>query len=229
MLWDSILGALKILLHWETYVAGLEYLAIFFVPMGLFGLVMSRSEGAGGFALGCMGMLLLPILQVAALAVYILTMAPIIFGMGSDAAWAFPWQLMLGAPWAFAKVVGVLALAAIVIAFIPILGRLESLHTLVLGGIALVFVLGILENNYPGQIQTRVNLLPGFWFTVGLLVLGAVMAWIGTMVGALLATAIDMTTEGVGQLVMFPVAAVFGFVPVFLYGAWLGLQLRGAG
>ena len=219
-------AGLKVLTYWETYVAGLEYLAIFLIPMAIVGMIMEKSEG-GGAAVGCLSMLLLPVLQVAAMAVFVLTLVPIIFGFAEDAAWSFPWKILAMAPGAFFKLVGVLVVAAIVLAFIPILGQLNSLQTLVLGGIALMFVLGILDSVNPGIVKGRVDFVPGFWFSVGLLVIGGVMSWVGMMVAALIATALEMAEEGIGQLLMFPIGAIFGFIPVFMYGAWLGAQVRG--
>ena len=32
--------------------------------------------------------------------------------------------------------------------------------------------------------------------------------------------------EGLAQVVVFPVAAVFGFIPLFIYGAWLAHNLE---
>ena len=226
MFWDSVVAGLKVLTYWETYVAGLEYLAIFFIPMIIVGMVMEKNEGAAGAA-GCLSMILMPVLQVAAMAVMILTLAPIIFGFAEDAAWSFPWQLITMAPGAFFKLVGVLVVAAIVLAFVPILGQLQSLQTLVLGGIALMSVLGILDSINPGTIKGRVDFIPGFWFSTGLIVIGGIMSWVGMMVAALIVTGIDMVEEGLGQLIMIPIAAIFGFIPVFMYGAWLGAQVRG--
>ena len=100
MFCDSVIAGLKLLTYWETYIAGLEYLAIFFIPMIIVGMVMERNESAA-VAAGCLSMLLMPVLQVAALAVMILTIAPIIFGFAEDAAWSFPWQLITMAPGAF--------------------------------------------------------------------------------------------------------------------------------
>lgn len=226
MFWDSVIAGLKVLTYWETYVAGLEYLAIFFVPMIVMGMVMQKNESAGALA-GCLSMLLMPVVQVAAMAVMVLTLAPIIFGFAEDAAWSFPWQLITMAPGAFFKLVGVLVVAAIILAFIPILGQLQSLQTLVLGGIALMFVLGILDSVNPGIVKDRVDFIPGFWFSVGLIVIGGIMSWVGMMVAALAVTALELAQEGIGQIVMFPIAAIFGFIPVFMYGAWLGAQVRG--
>jgi hypothetical protein len=119
-------------------------------------------------------------------------------------------------------------------AFLPILGRFPPFHSLVLGALALALVIAIIENTYPGAVSKRVHFWPGFWFAVGLLVVGGVMVWLGVLVAALLAMAVDAiagdtAAKGLGQLLMFPVAATFGFIPVFIYGAWLGAQLRSAG
>jgi len=127
MFWDSVLSGLGVLLYWETYVAGLEYLAIFFVPMIGITLLIEKNEAIGG-AVGCLSMLILPIIQVAAIAIFVLTLAPIIFGFSEDAAWSFPWKIIVMAPGAFIKLVGVLVVAAIILAFIPFLGQLQSLQ-----------------------------------------------------------------------------------------------------
>jgi len=91
----------------------------------------------------------------------------------------------------------------------------------------LMFVIGILDSMNPGIVKGRVDFVPGFWFSAGLLVVGGVMSWVGMMVAALIATALEMAEEGIGQLLMFPIGAIFGFIPVFMYGAWLGAQVRG--
>ena len=227
MFWDSVLAGLKVLTYWETYVVGLEYLAIFFIPIAIVGIVMEKSEGASAAA-GCLSMFLLPVLQVAAMAVLVLTLAPIIFGFAEDAAWSFPWKIITMAPGAFFKLVGVLVVASIALAFIPILGQLQSLQTLVLGAIALMFVLGIVDSINPGIVKGRVDFIPSFWFSVGLIVMGGIMSWVGMMVAALIVTGIEMATEeGLGQLIMFPIGAIFGFIPVCMYGAWLGAQVKG--
>jgi hypothetical protein len=113
-------------------------------------------------------MLVMPALQVVAIAVFVLTLAPIIFGLGEDAAWSFPWKVITVAPGLFLKLVVILVVSAIVLAFVPLLGQLQSLQTLVLGGIALVFALGILTSGNPELVSGELDFTPGFWFTVGL-------------------------------------------------------------
>jgi len=228
MFWDAVTGGLRVLTYWQSYVAGLEYLAVYMVPMGIVGLLAMRSEKAAG-AIGCLSMLVLPALQVFAIFVFVLTLSPIILGLSQEAAWGFPWVLAFEAPGAVAKFVGLLLIAALIVAFIPILGRLQSLHTLVLGAFGLALVLGIIDNANPGYVAKHVHFWPGFWFALGLLVIGAVLAWVGTLAAAALAVAVESKIEGFGQMLMFPIGAIFGFIPVFMYGAWLGAQLRGAG
>lgn len=227
LFWDSVVAGLKVLTYWQTYVAGLEYLAIFFIPMAFAGMIMERSRSVAGGAVGCFTMLLMPILQIAAMAVFTLTLSPIIFGFAEDANWSFPWKVITLAPGAFLKLLGALVVVSFGMAFIPLLGRMQSLQTFVLGGIALTFVLGLLEAINPGGFLGHIEFIPDFWFVVGLLVIGGLISWIGTLVAAVVASPIEMMGEGLGTLFVMPIAAIFGFVPMFIYGAWLGAQIRG--
>lgn len=225
MFWDSVFGGLKVLSYWETYVAGVEYLAIFFIPMIITGTIMEKSQNSG-WLIGCLSMLFMPVFQVAAMAVMILSISPIIFGLSDDAAWSLPWILVTMAPGLFFKLVVTLVIASIVLAFIPILSRFQSLQTMVLGGIVLMFVLGIVNETYPGVVIDHVDLIPDFWFSVGLITIGGIMAWIALILVALIIEITGMAEESIGQLLMAPIPAILGFIPVFMYGAWLGAQIR---
>jgi len=234
MFLDSVLAGLKVLTYWETYAAGLEYFAIFFIPMAIAGKVMDKAEGAGCVAV-FFGALFFQALHVAASVVLVLTLAPIIFGFAEDAAWSFPWKILTVAPGAFFKLVGALVVASILLEFLlglSIIFRLliNSLRALILGGPTLMFVLGIMELVNPDIAKGPVDFTPGFWFLVGLLVIGGIMSWVGRMVAALIVTGLEMVangTKGIGQLAMVPIGAIFGFIPVFMYGAWLGAQVKG--
>lgn len=195
--------------------------------MAFAGMIMERSRSVAGGAVGCLTMLLMPILQIAAMAVFTLTLSPIIFGFAEDADWSFPWKVITLAPVAFSKLLGALVVVSFGMAFIPLLGRMQSLQTFVLGGIALTFVLGLLEAINPGWFLGHIEFIPDFWFVVGLLVIGGLISWIGTLVASVVASPIEMVGEGLGALFVMPIAAIFGFVPMFIYGAWLGAQVRG--
>lgn len=106
-MWDAVKGGLGVLTYWETYAAGLEYLALYMIPTGLAGYFAMKSERAGG-AIGCLSMLVLPAVGAFAIVVFVLTLSPIILGLSHDAAWAFPWVLAIKAPWSMVKFVGLL-------------------------------------------------------------------------------------------------------------------------
>ena len=230
MFWNSVVEGLKVLLYWEVYVAGLGYITLSMIPIIVAGMIGSKSESTS-ITLGCLSMIIVPMFQVVAMAVMILTLAPIIFGLAEDAAWSLPWQLIVMAPGAFFTLIGILVVTAIVLALIP--GQLKSLHTLILGGITLTFFLGILDLLHPDIVIDHVELIPGFWFSAGLIAIGGAMFWIGmmiTMALSMVAYGMGLTKESLEQLMMFPAAAtfgaIFGFIPVFMYGAWIGAQIR---
>ena len=193
--------------------------------MFVVGIIIERGESIGA-TVGCLSVFILPLFQVAAMTVFVLTLAPIIFGISEDAAWSFPLAIITLAPGVFFKLVGVLVVTAFVLAFVPILGRLNSFQTLILGGIALVFVIGLMGSINPDIVKGGIDYIPGFWFLVGLLIVGGIVSWIGMMVTAFLLTVIDMDEQSVGALIMPLIGAIFGFIPVFMYGAWLGAQIR---
>ena len=51
------------------------------------------------------------------------------------------------------------------------------------------------------------------------------MCWIGMMATTLLLSVLDRTDQGLAILVI-PFGTLFSFIPLFMYGAWLGAQMR---
>jgi hypothetical protein len=52
------------------------------------------------------------------------------------------------------------------------------------------------------------------------------MSWVGYMVATPIVAVANEAAANFVQLLIFPLGAIFGFVPVFMYGAWLSGQLR---
>lgn len=223
MFWESVWGGLSTFAHWQTWVAILEYQAIFILPTALVTMKMANSDNTKA---GCLMMLVGPLLQCLATIVFLWTLGPIILTHQDAATWAFPWQVLIANPLFVLKVVVVMIVAAFVIGFIPVLGSIQSVQTLALSIITLIYLVHLLasEADHVGPIR----LLPSFWFTIGLIVVGGVLAWLGTVITALIAAAVDRGQEGWGQLLSLPVAALLGFIPVFIYASWLGKQLKQA-
>lgn len=214
------------LTYWETYVAGLEYLCVFLIPLAAFTLLVDRgnNESGAGCLIGIVGF----VLQGVALLIVTISLSPIILGFSSDAAWTLPWTLILQAPWGFATLVLILLIATFLFGLIPFFGSKPSLLTLVLGGITLAFIIGMLKTVSPDMFQGPIDYVPGVWFSVGLIIVGGFMSWAGMIVATAVGTVGDILAgNGIGQLLAVPLSAAFGFVPVFIYGAWLGAQIRG--
>jgi len=224
MFWDSVVAGLKILTYWEVYVAGIEYVVICYLPLsvaiaGATTRKVSLVEIVDRINLKVF-LILMPTIHATALVVMFLTVAPIILGFSEDANWIAPWKFVTIAPRTFLVLVIKLVILTFIFPLIPVVGRMQSLQTLVLGSVTLMSIVRISVGNY-------VDFIPDFWFSVGLVIIGCVMSWISMMVAALLASVMDRIEEGLGKLLMFPVAPMFGFVPVFMYGAWLGAQIGG--
>jgi hypothetical protein len=103
---------------------------------------------------------------------------------------------------------------------------LYTVLTFVVGANTLMFLLGVFEYINPGMIKGRVEYLPDVGLLLGLTVVAGLMAWVGQY----LANKIDqrMAEKNYGQLTAVTVASLVGLVPVAVYGAWLGQQIRSA-
>jgi len=199
MFWYSVLAGLKVLTYWETYVAGLEYLAVYLIPMAVFlffaKMKNAEEEGAG---IGCFSIVLISILETVATTVFILTLAPIVLGLAEDAAWSLPWTLLIMAPSKFFELVGIMLVVSIALVFVPILGQIHSLHTLIRGGIVLIFFLDIIVDSISPGIVERVELVPDIWFLIGLLLISAAMLWVGMIVAIAITARLETIKEGIG-------------------------------
>lgn len=227
MFWESVGRGLGVLTYWQTYIAGLMWLALAIGPTILIAATSEKLDRAGSFVGVGMTLLVVPICQSFAMVVFALTMAPIILGISQDAAWLLPWTLTIESPLVVGKFVGVLLLASVVLTIIPILGRVHSLHICLVGTLSLALYIGLIGKENPAIAPATFQFWPGFWFAMGLLILVAFLTFLGVAMAAVLGTVIgSIVGENVGRLMMLPVVAPFGFVPLFIYGAWLGNQLR---
>lgn len=231
MFWESVLDGFKLFIHWETYAAGILFAGLVAIPNVLSAFVLER-----GGAVGCLTVLVIdPVLRAFPTLIFVFTMFPILLGLSDDAAWAFPWLFLYHEPWEMFKATLLLVGASIVLGFIPLLGRMASLNVLLLGGIALVISLGVLKKVNPSLPLDRLELLPDFIQLVGLIVISGIASWLGllsTFIAAWIVTAVasrgyfDEPDNPAVQIIAFLIAPVFGLIPVFIYGAWLGNQLR---
>ena len=221
MFWDYVYAALNNMNHWEFHFVILMYISLLLAPVILIFLILKHNHA---LSIKYFRKLFLPFFEAIAIAVITLTLFPIIFGMGDDAKWDFPVRIMQLSPGGFVGLLFILITLAYIIDIIPKLRKLQSLKTLLLGGITLVFVRIFMSFINPVIETDFANLVPGFWFACGIIAISVVLSKLGHFVFEVFAKAMgnkfDLREE-VAELLILPVIATLGFLPVFIYGAWL--------
>jgi hypothetical protein len=218
---DAVQSAVNVLKHGDTISVIVLYLLLMLTPFMAVLLIMKKSHV---LSLRYFRKLLLPFLEAIAAALAVLTLFPIIFGLGDAALWKFPLRAMLLSPGGFAGLLGILIILSYVIDVIPNLRKLQSIKTLILGGVCLMFTRFFLSSINPMIEVDLKSFVPGFWFICGILIISIMLSKLGHFVFASFASTLgsrfDMREE-VAELLILPIIATLGFLPVFIYGAWL--------
>jgi hypothetical protein len=206
---------------WEIHLVILAYLGLLLIPTLITFLIFKNTEGTG---IRYFKMLFLPVMEALAVAVCVLTLFPVVLGLGEDVLWGFPIKVMTLSPGGGLGLIGVLIFLALVLAAIPRLRRLHSFKTLVLGGVSLIFVQFFLSVMNPVIEVELMDLVPGFWFICGVVITAGVLSKLGHVAASAFTTVLgnrfDLRRD-VAELLILPVLAASGFFPVFMYGAWL--------
>ncbi len=221
MFWDSFYSALKIMTIWDTHVVVLLYLLLMVTP-GILLLLFLQKRHA--LHIKFVRKLFLPVFEALAVAAAVLMLFPVILGLGEGALWGFPFKVMKMSPGGFGVFIGVLIALAYLIDVIPKFRRFQSFKTLVLGGISLIFVQICLSAINPMLEVELANFIPEFWFVCGTLFIAAVLSRIGHFVFVaftnVLGNKFDLREE-LAELLILPIIAALGLLPVFIYGAWM--------
>ena len=221
MFWDSLNSALNVMTHWETHLVVSVYLFSLLIPSILIFAILKKKHA---LHIKYLRRLFLPILESIAIAVAVLTLFPIIFGLGDDAQWSFPIRAMKLSPGGVLGLVGILLVVAYIIDVIPKLRKLQSIKTLVLGGICLIFTRIFVSFINPVIETDLTSFIPGFWFICGIIATSAVLSKVGHFVFVSFTQVLGNKfnlREDVAELLILPIIATMGFLPVFIYGAWL--------
>ena len=156
----------------------------------------------------------------------IFTLSPIILGISDEAAWSLPWILLTNEPMVFLTIIGVLFVAAIRLGFIPIIGQIQSLPMVILGGLCLAASLRLLDDVFPNMNVNLIDPIPSFSCLVGFLIIAGLVSRLGGMAVASIAVVLEGKAHSpFPEYAIIPLASVSAFIPVFVYGAWLGNQL----
>jgi len=225
MFWDAVANGLKVLLHWQTYLVGIIYIVISFLPFIVMAFAGNRWDNIIDKG-GCLTMLILHVLQVLAVFISVCTLFPIMLGR-SEAGWSIPWMLLVSIPGRILIILAVMLVIPVVGAFIPILGRANSFIMFIMGGVVVVFLTIIIDRSNPGLGIRNIEIIPGFFTIIGFFIVYGVAACVGMLASTAAVTLLLKDREDLGQLVLGALGQVFGFIPIFIYGAWIGLQIKG--
>ncbi len=214
MLWDALAQTLTTFTNWEVYLAGAIY---FVVTLGPY--LLAAVNG------GWLVFVVQPFFQALGVLIFVTLVAPIALGLSADAPWHLPWQFITDAPSEVVKDTFLLVLISVVVAFVPVLGGLPSFNSLILGVFAtkMVFDLAGVEG------ISRADMLPDFAVAVGILLLGAAVSFVGTLIAmilsGLLGIVVGQDAEELTPLIALPIVAILGFAPLLVYMSWLGMTL----
>ncbi|MDX1432441.1 MAG: hypothetical protein R3286_08320 [Gammaproteobacteria bacterium] len=223
--WTHLLDGVAVLWHWQTYLAMLEYLLIcLLMPIGAAFLFSRRPDVEAGS--GCLMLVMVPVLEVWAMVVFVMTLSPILLGVSSDADWTLPYRALGEHGDQMSALLGGLALLALAMNAIPLLRREWAVHAFVLGSIIVIFSLGLIAPDAgAGTAAHAIDYIPGPLLSLVIVLLALAASLVDELVLAAIQAVLGPPESPVRHLVISPIAALPGFLPVFVYAAWLGGQL----
>ncbi len=223
MFGQAVVRGILVLSFWETYVAGVMYFAIAFIPL-IAGAVLAGGVGRAqekrvGFTRAFFG----AIVQSIAMTIFVLTLLPILLGTSPEATWGLPWRVLAKSPGVFLQIGWRLWVVAFVISFVPVVGELTAFTTLVVGGTALPVAMGQLAVAFDGYaVLAEVNLIPDAVTILGFLLIAGVATTLGRVIQLGTTSSSGRSSEDLRGTLATLVQTGIGFLPVFMYGAWLG-------
>ena len=242
MFWDSVQEGLKALTFWETYLAAFVYQFItYYFPMivarerteksspsmdnfityvGAIRLMMKEDVVPDKAGFGSLGVYFIWLLEAIATLIFIVTLGPIILGLGGDASWSAPWRMLAMDPGFFLSCILIMQIVVIILSMLPYLGKIYSLQIFVFGCISLILFL-----SYEHHL-IEVDIRYPFFYLIGFYILGFLILWGSYVLFGLIVFLFKISREVAEEIIyLSPLMRIFQFIPVFMYGAWLGNQI----
>jgi hypothetical protein len=246
--WNATLSGFKIFGFWQLYAAAAAFAAIVVLPKLFFALFADRYRFGNyplsprlfwllisfhfhsGFreltdravedriAGGVPATLFIGFCELFGTYFFILTLSPIILGLSPHAAWSLPWVLLFHDPLTFLKIIGLIIVSALLLGFAPLINAFESIQNLAYSGVILAFTVASIHG------IAGVKFFPDFWSAVGIVAVAVAAKWL--LLLFLVALSMLARLEDPPQLVGILIGPLVNFLPTFIYGGWLALQIR---
>lgn len=242
MFWKSVIAGFGVLQSPAIWVGIILYALAtlsFFLTVGTLGKLIERHQTRGQMApgIGCLfsllGSLLAPLFQGALMAVFTAFLMPVMLGgegatpVSVVAEWLWP---IIGA--------GLIAVVAVIaLCFLPLVGhfvaRSPGVQAFIEGVIILRLFWGTEIEKLSLRISPSVSVYPGFWASMGYLMIAGVLVHIlQYFVAYVLSTSKDTVLRDYSELVIMTVAPTLGILggvlPLFMYVQHVRLVLLGS-
>jgi hypothetical protein len=235
MFWQSVVGGLAVLLHWQVWVAIVVYAALQFAwIMGIGMLMGGNSESGGRQAAGCLThMIGGTIFQALLLGGVVLFLTPLM--LGGDHA--MPLSFFTTFAWPIVKACFLALVITLVLSFLPIVGGLISntpgVDTFIQGVVIFrFFSAGFIERILDRANIHVANLYPGFWSSVGYLVLATVFVYACFFAFAALGVTLSRNRYSEDSPASFflgmALIPILGMLPLFMYANHVALAIQQA-
>jgi hypothetical protein len=219
MFWTSIADGIGMLFsHWEIWVGILIYGTIFLTYFLLFGLALSAGGDNGGVQMaGCLTHLIAgPALQGILVSFLVTAILPILCG-GDD---FIPLSFLTENWWAITKA-GLISIGiTLLLSLIPIVGSFISNTPGTSIFVQGVIVFQMLANKVLFEVLDKINpnadIFPGFWTSVGFLILSIVIVYIVSIGLILLLTQLRIISEHSMESMGFVIGNFIGVLPGIL-------------
>lgn len=236
MFWHTVLGGLAILAHWQVWVAVVVYALLQCVWLMGIGILMGgESESGGRMAAGCLThMIGGTIFQALLLGGLVLFLTPLM--LGGDQA--MPLRFFTEFAWPIIVSCFLALVVSFAVSFIPIIGRLISgtpgVDTFIQGVVIFrAFSAGVIERFLERADIHVANLYPGFWASVGYLLLATALVYVCILVFSVLGVTLSRNRfSGEGGAPSFIVGMalmpILGILPLFMYANHVTLAIQQA-
>ena len=234
MFWQSVLGGLGVLGHWQVWIALVVFAVLHSAWLIGVGVLMGDSESGGRMAVGCLThMIGGPVFQSLLLGGLVLLLTPIM--LGGDQA--MPLWFFTKFAWPIVRACLLALVISFAVAFLPIVGRVftdtPGVDGFIRGIVIFRFFSAAFMERSLGELNLQVpNLYPGLWSSVGYFALATVLVYACLFVFAALGTTISRNQypkEGVASFFIgIALMQVLGLLPLFMYANHVTLAIQKA-
>lgn len=185
MFWRSIaVGVQMLFTHWEIWLSAVVYVIIFLGYLFLFGTALSKSANSDRAQMtGCLTYMITgPAVQGILVSFMVTGLLPIL--CGSDDF--LPFSFLIENWWPIAKAGLLTIIVTIILMFIPVVGEFISRTPGTVIFIQGIIVYKLLIHHVLRDVikypNLSVDIFPGFWTSIGFLILSIVFVYIFTLV-----------------------------------------------